>query len=116
MHLSKPQKSIYNMDRFIGGSSANICSSMLYSGNINIDLVQDAVNELFRLNDVLRTRLKEVSGDITQNISEFKKRNFEIIKFNNIDEFSDYVKLDSAIDRNHRKLRILRSAMPNSFR
>ena len=71
--LSKPQKSIYNMEKFAGGAIANICCSMLRVGSMDGGALQDAVNALYRLNDALRTRIIETSEGTRQLILEYGK-------------------------------------------
>lgn len=88
--LSKPQKSIYNMEKFTGGTVANICCSMLCVGKMDIDTLKNAVNELYRLNDALRVRIMETPSGTRQSISDYSEHDFEILIFQNDTEFSSY--------------------------
>ena len=62
MRLTKPQKLIYEMEKFAGGSVSVICGSILINGNKDVPLLQKAINELYRLNDALRISVAEVDG------------------------------------------------------
>ncbi len=91
--LSKPQKSIYNMEKFAGGAIANICCSMLRVGSMDGGALQDAVNALYRLNDALRTRIIETSEGTRQLILEYGKQDFETLTFENQEKFSNYARI-----------------------
>lgn len=88
--LSKPQRSIYNMEKFTGDTVANICCSMLCVGKMDIDTLKNAVNELYRLNDALRVRIMETPSGTRQSISDYSEHDFEILTFQNDTEFSSY--------------------------
>ncbi|MCM1170000.1 MAG: hypothetical protein NC324_08715, partial [Bacteroides sp.] len=47
MNLTKPQKLIYDMERFIGGSIAVICGSMIISGKKDLSELKDYMSEKF---------------------------------------------------------------------
>ena len=83
MRLSKPQKLIYDMEKFVGGSISVICGSMLFSGNFDIRELERAVNELYRLNDALRIRISESGGEVEQNIEEYTPKKIEALYFDN---------------------------------
>lgn len=87
IHLTKPQKSIYNMDKFTGGSIAVICSSMLRIGTIDINFLKSAVNTLYRINDALRLRIMETTDGTKQTVSEYSEQDFETLTFTGEDEF-----------------------------
>ena len=90
--LSKPQKSIYNMEKFAGDSVAVICSSMLRTGDIAAAILQNAVNELFRMNYALRIKISETTDGVRQSVSEYIEREFEVLKFGSHAEFTEYAK------------------------
>ena len=60
--LSKSQKVVYDMEKYAGGCIAVICGSMLIEGNKDQAELTAAVNELYRLNTALRTRITETDG------------------------------------------------------
>ena len=90
INLSKPQKSVYNMEKFAGGSIAVICSSMLRVGTIDADILKLAVNTLYRLNNVLRTRIVETPDGTKQTISDYSEQDFQVLTFENQSAFSEY--------------------------
>ena len=44
MNLTKPQKLIYDMEKFAGGAIAVICGSMLINGKKDLSELKRAVN------------------------------------------------------------------------
>lgn len=90
MLLTKPQKLIYDMEKFTGGAIAIVCGSMLIKTNKSIDEIQKAVNELYRLNDALRIRVSEENGQPYQYITEYKEQNIEILTFNSRKQLDSY--------------------------
>ena len=62
MNLTKPQKLVYDMEKFAGGAIAVICGSMLIRGKKDLSEIKQAVNEIYRINDALRIRIKEEHG------------------------------------------------------
>lgn len=90
MHLSKPQKLIYDMEKFAGGSISIVCGSMLISTDKPVDEMKKAVNELYRLNDALRIRVTEEKGQPYQHITEYTEQNIEVLSFNSKEELDDY--------------------------
>ncbi len=89
-NLTKPQKSIYNMEKFTGGSIAVICSSMLCIGTMDIDMLKAAVNTLYRINDALRIRITETVDGTKQTVLDYIERDFEVFAFTDEDEFLQY--------------------------
>ena len=90
MNLSKPQKLIYDMEKFTGGAIAIVCGSMLISTDKSVEDMKIAVNELYRLNDALRIRVSEENGQPYQYITEYKEQDIEVLSFNNKEELDDY--------------------------
>ncbi|MBE6784208.1 MAG: amino acid adenylation domain-containing protein [Ruminococcaceae bacterium] len=90
MKLSKPQKLIYDMEKFAGGAISVICGSMLIDGKRDISELKRAVNELYRLNDALRIRIKETDGDVHQEAIEYSERYVKVLYFENKDELDAY--------------------------
>ena len=88
--LTKPQKLIYNMEKFSGGSISIICGSMLCSGIREVSKLQDAVNEIYRLNSALRMRIKSDGEEPCQEVTRFERREFEVHHFNDRSELRDY--------------------------
>lgn len=90
MQLTKPQKLIYDMEKFVGGSISIICGSMLIQTDKSIDEMKKAVNELYRLNDALRIRVSEEDGQPYQYITEYKEQDIEVLTFNSKEELDSY--------------------------
>jgi len=81
MKLTKPQKLIYDMEKYAGQSIALICGSMLLKNSIEEDVFVNAVHELFRLNDALRIRLLEEDGEVSQYVCEYVEPSVNILRF-----------------------------------
>lgn len=75
MNLTKPQKLVYDMEKFAGGSISVICGSMLTGGTRDLHELQSAVNEIYRLNDALRIHISESGGEVSQSIADYIERN-----------------------------------------
>lgn len=81
MHLTKPQKLIYDMEKFAGGSINVICGSMLLPGVKPETELIAAVNRVFQLNDALRIRINEEDGHASQCIIPYAEKNIEVLHF-----------------------------------
>lgn len=71
LRLSKPQRLIYEMEKYAGGSIAVICGSVFVRGRRDPSELRRAVNEIYRLNEVLRIRITEKDGSIWQDVMEY---------------------------------------------
>ncbi len=78
------------MEKFTGGAIANICSSMLRSGTIDVDILKTALNTLYRLNEALRIRITETANGTKQTVSDYSEQDFEVLTFENQSAFSEY--------------------------
>lgn len=90
MNLSKPQQLIYDMEKFSGGAIAVICGSILCDGEIDLSLLRQSVNEIFRINDALRIRISEVDDRVCQNVMEYSEQEIEVLHFDNRKAFHAY--------------------------
>ena len=90
MNLTKPQKLIYDMEKFTGGSIAIVCGSMLIQTDKSVDEMKKAVNELYRLNDALRIRVAEENGQPYQYITEYKEPDVEVMSFDSKEKLDNY--------------------------
>lgn len=81
--LTKPQKLIYDMEKYAGGAIAVICGSMIVKGNKKTAELEAAVNALYQYNDVLRVRIIETEHGTFQTIMEFIKQDIDIMHFDN---------------------------------
>lgn len=78
------------MVKFAGEVIANNCSSMLISGKKDEKLLQETLNELFRINDALRLRLCYEDGSVSQYLTEYEFQKFEVLYFQNEEELTEY--------------------------
>lgn len=90
MNLTKPQKLIYDMEKFAGGAIAVICGSMLIHGKHDLSELKRAVNEIYRLNDAMRIRISETDGEASQCVTEYAERNIEVLHFDDKAELDRY--------------------------
>ena len=90
MKLSKPQQLIYDLERFAGGSSAVICGVVMTKGSRAIPSLQHAVNELYRINDGLRIRIKEEGTEVRQEIAPYEEREVKVLHFDCREDFDRY--------------------------
>ena len=81
MNLSKPQRLVYDMEKFAGGPIAVICGSILFDGKKEAVELQRAANELYRLNDALRLQITEASGTVTQEVLPYSEREIPVLRF-----------------------------------
>ena len=90
MNLTKPQRLIYDMEKFSGGAISVICGSMLARGEKDLSEIKQAVNEIYRLNDALRIRISENEGEVVQTISEYTEQDIPVLCFENKAELDRY--------------------------
>lgn len=88
--LTKPQRLIYDMEKFAGGSIATICGSIMIEGKQNTETLINAVNELYRLNDALRIRIIEKEGTPFQAINGYTEQQTAVLHFAQRSEFYEY--------------------------
>lgn len=90
MNLTKPQKLIYDMERFAGGSINVLCGIMLLPGvKIEADLAA-AVNRVYQLNDAFRIRISEEDGQPSQQVIPYTEKNIEVLHFASKAELDSY--------------------------
>ena len=90
MNLTKPQKLIYDMEKYAGGAISVICGGMLIRGKKETAEMQAAVNEIYRLNDALRIRISETDGTASQKITEYVEQNIPVHRFESKAELDSY--------------------------
>lgn len=88
--LSKSQKLVYDMEKYAGRSIAVICGSMLIEGSRDQAELTAAVNELYRLNTALRTRITETDAGTVQSALEYAERDIDVLRFGSKDELDRY--------------------------
>ena len=90
MQITKPQKLIYDMEKFVGGSVAVICGSTLLNARYDTEILRRAVNELYRINDALRIRITDADGVVHQEFSDYVERKIEVLTFDNHSALTAY--------------------------
>ena len=97
MELSKPQKLIYDMEKFSGGSISVICGSLLINGKREVSELKSAVRTILMINDALRIRISENGDKAEQSITEYQETEPEVMYFENrsgLDAFAEnYAKM-----------------------
>ncbi len=90
MKLTKPQKLVYDMEKFSGGSIATVCGSIVYNGQKEVEILQKAANDIVKLNDALRIRTSETETGTEQYETEFKYETFPVLTFETKEELTEY--------------------------
>ena len=90
MYLTRPQKLIYDMERFAGGSINVICGCMLLPGASSEAELVAGVNRVFQLNDALRIRISEEDGQSSQQVIPYTEKNIEVLHFTSKAELDFY--------------------------
>lgn len=90
MRLTKPQKLIYDMERFAGGSINVICGCMLLPGAKPEAELIAGVNRVFQLNDALRIRISDEDGQSSQQVIPYTKKNIDVLHFASKAELDSY--------------------------
>ena len=90
MNITRPQKLIYDMEKFAGGAIAIICGSMLVNGRKDLSEIKKAVNGLYGLNPGLRIRISETDGKVSQEICDYAEQEFKMLCFKNKAELDAY--------------------------
>lgn len=88
--LTKPQKIIYDMEKFAGGSIATVCGGVMINGVKDENILTAAINEIYRINDALRTRITEKDGIPYQTILEYKEQKIPVLRFKDKQELDAY--------------------------
>ena len=98
--LHDSQKFMYYVDRIGFGQVVLLCGSIVIPRKIKIDELQNAANEVFRINDGLRTYFIEKDGNVYQDYKLFEKKQFEVKHFNSKEELDDWGKVYATIPLN----------------
>lgn len=92
MLLSKNQQLIYNVEKVVGGPVNVICGSVIFDKVYDIDKMCYAVNELYKINDILRTRIICNGSELSQQVIDYRYKKVEILHFSekaNVHEFAE---------------------------
>lgn len=88
--FTKPQQSIYYMEKFSQSSVSVICGSMLMETSKPVSEMVTAVQEIYRLNDALRIQITRHHGHTLQYIAEYQKRDIPVLYFENKTQLDSY--------------------------
>ncbi len=92
MRLTKPQRLIYDMEKFHGGSISVICGSIVTKAESPADVLTAAVNELYHINDALRIRITETDVGPIQEIEDYTRREVKVLHFESKLELDAYAR------------------------
>ena len=90
MNLTKPQKLIYDMEKYAGGTISIICGSMLSFGQKDTSELKRAVNKIYQLNDAIRIHIKENNEVVYQEVGEYVEQDIDILYFDSKTELDAY--------------------------
>ena len=76
MRLTSAQRQLYNMEIFAGDSIGVICGTVLFDKIYDINEMKRAINEVYKINESLRTRIKVEDGEPVQYEKEYTERFF----------------------------------------
>lgn len=88
--LTKPQQSIYYMEKFSESSVSVICGSMLMKTSKSVSEMTTAVQEIYRLNDALRIQITKHDGHILQYVTEYEPREIPVLYFDTKTQLDSY--------------------------
>ena len=79
------------------GQAALLTGSIIIPRKIEMNKLQDAANEVFRINDGLRAFFIEKDEKVYQDAKPYKRREFKVLHFNNKEEVDEYGKVYGTI-------------------
>ena len=88
--LHRAQKFMYFADKQGVGQAELLTGSILLPRKIEISKLQDAANEIFKVNKGLRAVFVEKDGNVYQDTAPFEKREFPVLHFNTKEEVDEY--------------------------
>ncbi|MBR0535143.1 MAG: amino acid adenylation domain-containing protein [Clostridia bacterium] len=97
MKLTKSQQMMLDIEKIVGGSINVIYGTVIIDTLLNVDEMKKAVNRMYRLNPVLRTRLVNLNGKVEQIIEEYHEQEIEVINFKTKDDVHAYANENAQI-------------------
>ncbi len=82
------------------GQIMMLCGSVVVPRKVEDELLQKAANEVFRVNDGLRTFFIEKDGKVYQDYKPFAERKFEIKNFKSIDDMNKWCEVYGTVPIN----------------
>jgi len=89
--LTKPQQSIWNMEKYYGGSIANITGSVIFTESVELSALQDAILKTVIQCDALRIRVINKDGIPMQYVKPNENLQCEITQFGNKEKFDAWI-------------------------
>jgi len=90
MNLTRPQKLIYDMEKYTGGAVSVLCGVMLRNGRVEAEQIQQAANLLCQKNDALRIRIAENAEGTVQTIQTYTEQIYPVRSFSTKEELDAY--------------------------
>lgn len=88
--LHNPQMVMYYIEKIGAGQACLMCGSLLLPRTIPESELQHAANEVFRINDGLRTRFVEKDGKVWQEYAPYAERTFEVKRFDSREALDEW--------------------------
>ena len=91
--LTNPQKSIYLTEQYFQNTTINnICGSVVIRQNVNLKLLNTAINYFIKNNDSFKLRLKQVDSEVFQYFAQDQEYNFEKIDIQEESQIESFAK------------------------
>lgn len=95
--LSISQSAVFEMSKFGEDSIANIAGDIFFQDQYGINEVADAVNELLKKTDILRSRIFENTDGVFQTIIPYCIENLKVEYFQSIENYTCFAKREAEI-------------------
>ena len=104
--LTHPQKRVWYLDKINEESALNnIGGCLQIKGNINVDIMKQAINIIIKNNDGLRLRFLEEEGEPIQYVQDYKYENIDFLDFSKYENPKDeYEKWSKEVFKKRLKL------------
>ncbi len=90
-NLTIPQQNIWNLQQFYAGTSiSNNCGAIIFEEKCDLQVLEQAINQMLALQDGLRLRFCEENGQPVQYIAQYQEEHFPRESFANQENFVQY--------------------------
>ena len=94
-NLTNPQKTIWQMEEYYKGTNINnICGTLIIEQDVNLDILNKAVNIFVKNNNSFGLNFKEENGCLVQFFTEVQEQNYEKVT---LKDYSEVEKLASKL-------------------
>ena len=97
MKLTKAQQMMLDIEKIVGGSINVIFGTVIFDTLLSVDEMKKAINKMYKLNPVLRTRLVSEDGHTEQFIDEYIPSDIEVLKFLSKEDVHKYANENAQI-------------------